>query len=224
MSCCSHNHRFANRLLSGIRRKRLVCLPHPSLAGVPVRVSTDIDGDIDDSGRPPFPVLVPVVLLVVAIGGAVDLALDRPSTWLSLHVLGELTLMTLSLAFSVTLWRAWHRATRQLRRTERSLATSAAERDAWRRSAETALAGFSTAVEQQFGAWNLTPAEREVALLLLKGFGHKQVAARTGRSERTVRQHAVSVYEKSGLGGRAELAAFFLEGVRLSGDEHERNP
>ena len=193
-------------------------MPHPSLAGVRVRVEDDNDRDLDDSGRPPFPVLVPVVLLVVAIGGAVDLVLDRPSTWVSLHVLVELTLMTLSLAFSVTLWRAWNRTTRQLRRTERSLAASTADRDTWQKSAESALAGFSSAVERQFMKWNLTPAEREVALLLLKGFGHKQVAAKTGRSERTVRQHAVSVYEKSGLGGRAELAAFFLEGVMLSGD------
>jgi DNA-binding CsgD family transcriptional regulator len=182
------------------------------------RVSADLDGDIDDNGRPPFPVLIPVVLLVVAIGGAVDLALDRPSTWVSLHVLVELTLMTLSLAFSVTLWRAWHRTSRQLRRTERTLAASTAERDAWRKSAESTIADFSTAVERQLEAWNLTPAEREVALMLLKGYGHKQVAARTGRSERTVRQHAVSVYEKSGLGGRAELAAFFLEGMKLSED------
>ena len=29
----------------------------------------------------------------------------------------------------------------------------------------------------------------------------------------TIRQHAVAVYQKSGLGGRAELAAFFLEGI-----------
>jgi hypothetical protein len=42
---------------------------------------------------------------------------------------------------------------------------------------------------------------------------HKQIAARTGRSERTVRQHAVSVYERSGIGGRAELAAFYLQGL-----------
>ena len=91
-----------------------------------------------------------------------------------------------------------------------------------RKRAESALAGFSTAVERHFQAWNLTPTEREVALLLLKGYGHKQVAARTGRSERTVRQHAVSVYEKSGLGGRAELAAFFLEGVSLSGETNQQ--
>jgi len=49
---------------------------------------------------------------------------------------------------------------------------------------------------------------------LLKGQGHKQIAAATGRSERTVRQHAVAVYQKSGLGGRAELAAFFLDSLR----------
>ena len=66
-------------------------------------------------------------------------------------------------------------------------------------------------VDEQFGAWQLTPTEREVAMLLLKGHGHKQIAAATGRSERTVRQHAVAVYQKSGLQGRAELAAFFLE-------------
>ena len=61
----------------------------------------------------------------------------------------------------------------------------------------------------------LTAAEREVALQLLKGQSHKEIAYATGRSERTVRQHAVAVYQKSGLRGRAELAAFFLEDLIL---------
>ena len=47
-----------------------------------------------------------------------------------------------------------------------------------------------------------------MALLLLKGQSHKQIAYNSGRSESTVRQHAAAVYEKSGLGGCAELAAF----------------
>lgn len=93
----------------------------------------------------------------------------------------------------------------------------AAERDAWRRSAESVLAGLGQAIDRQFTAWGLTPTEREVALLLLKGYGHKQVAAQTGRGERTVRQHAVAVYQKSGLAGRAELAAFFLQDLMLPG-------
>lgn len=169
--------------------------------------------DLNEESATPINVVVPGILLLVAIGGAIDLAFDRPERWLSVHVIVEVVLMITSLTFSVILWRGWRRAQSRLARTEASLARSVAERDTWRKSAESALASFSSAVEQQLTAWGLTPAEREVALLLLKGHGHKQIAARTGRSERTVRQHAVSVYEKSGLGGRAELAAFFLEGL-----------
>ena len=55
-------------------------------------------------------------------------------------------------------------------------------------------------------------------MLLLKGLGHKEAAALLERSERTVRQHAVSVYRKSGLSGRAELSAFFLEDLLLPVD------
>ena len=66
-----------------------------------------------------------------------------------------------------------------------------------------------------FGANELTPAEREVAILLLKGHSHKRIARLTERSDQTVRQHATAVYRKSGLSGRAELAAFFLEDLML---------
>ena len=172
-----------------------------------------LDESLNDDAGASFNAIVPGILLLVAIGGAIDLALDQPQRWFSAHVIVEVALMITSLAFSIILWRGWRRAQSRLSRTEASLARSVAERDTWRKSAESALASFSSAVEQQLSAWGLTPAEREVALLLLKGHGHKQIAARTGRSERTVRQHAVSVYEKSGLGGRAELAAFFLEGL-----------
>ncbi|MBK8057467.1 MAG: helix-turn-helix transcriptional regulator [Gemmatimonadetes bacterium] len=109
-------------------------------------------------------------------------------------------------------------ARRTLEATQRSLEARQVERDAWRRSAEDALAGLGVAIDRQFAAWGLTPTEGEVALLLLKGYGHKQIAGDTGRSERTVRQHAVAVYQKAGLGGRAELAAFFLQDLMLPGE------
>lgn len=177
-------------------------------------MSNVTDEDLDEVDVWFSPALVPGILLLVAIGFAVDLVLDRPSSWLSLHVMVEVTLMLVSLTFSIILWSALRKTTRQLQVVEGRLAASAAERDAWKQSAQAALAGFSSALDAQFTRWTLTPAEREVAMLLLQGLGHKQIAARTGRSERTVRQHAVSVYQKSGLGGRAELAAFFLEGIR----------
>ncbi|MBW7935271.1 MAG: helix-turn-helix transcriptional regulator [Gemmatimonadaceae bacterium] len=128
-------------------------------------------------------------------------------------------MMTLSLSFAIWLYRGWRRASRALAQTRHAFAarhaTLKAERDQWRASAQSTLAGLGAAIDGQFDAWKLTAAEREVALLLLKGYGHKQIAGATQRSERTVRQHAVAVYQKSGLAGRAELAAFFLEDLLL---------
>jgi len=98
------------------------------------------------------------------------------------------------------------------------LAQRQAERDHWRSSAEHAISGFAQAIDQQFTGWQLTRAEREVGLLLLKGAGHKQVAAQLNRSERTVRQQAVEVYRKAGLRSRAELAAFFLQDLMIPVD------
>lgn len=168
-----------------------------------------------EPGQRPAPPIVAAILLLVAVGGVLDLWFDQPAGWLSVHVIAEVVLLATSLGFSIVLWRGWLRASRRLAQAERTLAARQAERDAWRQGAEAVLAGFGAAVDRQFVAWGLTPVEREIAIALLKGHGHKQIAARTGRSERTVRQHAVSVYQKSGLGGRAELAAFFLEGLMV---------
>ena len=158
-----------------------------------------------------------IVLVAIAVAGAVDLWLDQPTSWRSFHVLFEIGYVLGALATATWLARQWRGAEATGRDLRRSLAERQAERDAWRRSAEQALAGFGAAVSAQFGAWGFTPSEREVALLVLQGHGHKEIAARTGRSERTVRQHAAAAYEKAGVGGRAELAAFFLEGVALPG-------
>jgi DNA-binding CsgD family transcriptional regulator len=160
-------------------------------------------------------VALALLLAGIVAGGAVDLVLDAPADWLSAHVVYEVILIIGALAASVWLWRGWHRAAESAATLRRSLAERQSERDAWRARAHQALDGLGHAVEDQFVAWGLTPTERQVALLLLQGHGHKRIAASTGRSERTVRQHAVSIYRKAGLGGRAELAAFFLADLRL---------
>ena len=81
----------------------------------------------------------------------------------------------------------------------------------------------AVAIAEQFSQWQLTPAEREVAMLLLKGHSHKYIARLTHRSERTVRQHAISAYHKAGVGGRVELAGFFLGGLMLpEGEDSEQ--
>ncbi len=81
----------------------------------------------------------------------------------------------------------------------------------WRTEARTVLNGLGEAIEAQFSRWNLTEAEREVALLLLKGLSLKEIAAVRATTERTIRAHARALYSKAGLTGRAALSAFFLE-------------
>jgi DNA-binding CsgD family transcriptional regulator len=81
----------------------------------------------------------------------------------------------------------------------------------WRTEARSLLNGLGEAIEAQFTRWNLTEAEREVALLLLKGLSLKEAAAVRATSERTIRAQARSLYTKAGLSGRAALSAFFLE-------------
>lgn len=159
--------------------------------------------------------LATIPLGAIAAGGAIDLVLDRPTTPWSFHVLFEFALLALSLGAVAYLWFGWRDAGRTLERTRRELDARGTERDGWRSRAEKLLVGLGEEIDRQLREWGLTPVERETALLLLKGYGHKEIAALQAKSERTVRQHAVAVYRKSGLSGRAELSAFFLEDLLL---------
>jgi DNA-binding CsgD family transcriptional regulator len=156
-----------------------------------------------------------LVLLGLALASGIDLVLDSPRRWLSFHAIYELVVTAGGLVTATALWMAWARAERSVATMRRSLEERSTERDAWQSRAHQALEGLSRAIDEQLQTWKLTPTEREIAIQLLKGRSHKQIAAETGRSERTVRQHAVVIYQKSGLGGRAELGAFFLEGLML---------
>ena len=57
---------------------------------------------------------------------------------------------------------------------------------------------------------DLTLAPRQLGAYL-KGLSLKEIAAARGTSEKTARVQSGAVYAKSGLAGRSELSAFFLE-------------
>jgi DNA-binding CsgD family transcriptional regulator len=172
-------------------------------------------GDPADDGGLRQRWILTAILSAVALGGGIDLWLDRPQAPGWFHVVFEGTLLAGSLAAMAWLWTEWMGTRRSLAGARADSEAHRSERDAWRARAEKMLRGLGDEIDVQLRSWNLTPAERETALFLLKGYGHKEIAALTGRSERTVRQHAVAVYRKSGLAGRAELSAFFLEDLLL---------
>jgi DNA-binding NarL/FixJ family response regulator len=99
------------------------------------------------------------------------------------------------------------------------LARARAEGDRWRAAARVHLDGLSRAIRDQFGLWRLTEGEGDIAVLMLKGLSHKEIARLRNTNEATVRQQAASIYRKSGLSSRAELSAFFLEDLLAPGDE-----
>ena len=171
----------------------------------------------EDGGR--LGVILGVALVSIIVGGTIDLVLDQPQRWLSFHVVFEMTMIAGAMVMATTLWLGWWRTARSVGELRRSLEERRDERDRWKASAEQALEGLGQAIDRQFRDWGLTPAEREVALYLLKGYSHKAVAKHTGRSAQTVRQHAASAYRKANLSGRAELSAFFLEDVMLPFEE-----
>jgi DNA-binding CsgD family transcriptional regulator len=171
------------------------------------------DGSTSAIGlRPRF---LAFILVAFAAAGAVDLITDEPGD--GLHRAVEGAVVVAALAGAALLWRGWDRSRNAASELRVTLEQRSRERDAWESSARRALSGLAAFVQTEFDRWELTPAEREVALELLKGKSHKQIARATGRSERTARQHATSVYGKAGLDGRASLAGFFLDELILPG-------
>ncbi len=175
-----------------------------------------------DTGNARAPLWLAALLLLIAALAVADLALDGPRRGTDPHLWVELVFLALCLGSAAWLARAWVRAEGSLARVQAALRQREGERDAWRRRAETALAGLGAAIDEQLGRWQLTPAEKDTALLLLKGLSHKEIAQVSGRSERTVRQHAIAVYRKSGLAGRAELSAYFLDDLMLPAEREAR--
>ncbi|MZH41644.1 MAG: helix-turn-helix transcriptional regulator [Nitrospinae bacterium] len=85
------------------------------------------------------------------------------------------------------------------------------EKEKWKGETNQLLAGLSVKIENQFTYWKLTPAETEVGFLLLKGFSLKEIGDIRSTKLKTVQQQSQSIYQKTGLASRSELAAFFLE-------------
>ena len=93
-------------------------------------------------------------------------------------------------------------------------------------SAESALklasSAFMEVVNTRFDEWDLTPAERDVALFALKGFNLAEIAAFRETSEGTIKAQTGSVYRKAGVTGRPQLLSLFVDDL-ITMPESDRN-
>ena len=163
------------------------------------------------------------VLIVVSALVGVDIISDTRGGVLDWHIFVE-AVIGLAAVFGVFyLLRGSFELKHRLHREIRDFSEFKKDADVWRAKSKKYLDGLSVAIDEQLSKWQLTPAEKEVAFLLLKGFSLKEIAEVRETAEKTARLQSIAVYSKAGLAGRSELSAFFLEDLLAPQKPEEEN-
>jgi DNA-binding CsgD family transcriptional regulator len=74
-----------------------------------------------------------------------------------------------------------------------------------------ASGAFTEVLEEHFDRWSLTPSERDVALLAIKGLSIAEIAQVRETKEGTIKAQCNAVYRKAGVSGRPQLLSVFIE-------------
>jgi len=155
--------------------------------------------------------VITIILIIIMLLNGLDVIVDIKLGVPLWHILQEASLVLLS-ALGVTLLIL------HMRKKNNSLHHLATDLDDANRQIallNSKIKGerkrYSLVIKEEFENWCLTLGEQQVALLLLKGLSLKEIASVRSTKEMTVRQQASSIYSKSGLVGRHEFSAWFLE-------------
>lgn len=149
-------------------------------------------------------VLIPLGVLQLASGlfllwdilGAVFGLASSPIAWVyyELAQIGAVIGLILGMVVSATLMV---RSLRRQRAAEESL--------------RLASGAFMDVLEERFADWELTPAERDVALFSIKGLSTADIAGLRSTSEGTVKAQTNAIYRKAGVSGRPQLLSLFID-------------
>ncbi|SHG92258.1 helix-turn-helix transcriptional regulator [Marivita hallyeonensis] len=74
-----------------------------------------------------------------------------------------------------------------------------------------ASGAFMDVLHERFDDWELTPAERDVALFSIKGLSTAEIAGLRNTSEGTVKAQTNAIYRKAGVNGRPQLLSLFID-------------
>lgn len=129
------------------------------------------------------------------------------------HIIHEVILCAVAMIILTSMIISSFRTNRLLKKLQLELVETKQSNQLWKKKSHDAAVNFSRMIEQQFEEWNLSPSEKEISFLLIKGLSMKEIAHLRETQEKTVRIQATTIYKKSGLSGRQELAAFFLEDI-----------
>ncbi len=78
-------------------------------------------------------------------------------------------------------------------------------------------------IDTFFEDWKLTASEKDVGLLIFKGFDNEAIAAIRGTAAGTIRAQSTRIYAKAGVDGRAQLFSLLLEELLADDDRPVQN-
>ena len=157
-----------------------------------------------------FPLILFVLIAFLIVW---DIAEDLAAGTTTFHVVMELIMMLASVAGVFYFWNQLRIAQRIETELKQNLKNAHAETTRWQEQEQDLLYNLRKAINKQFTLWDLLPREKEIAFYLLKGLSLKEIAVCMGGTYLSIKQQAHVLYRKAGLGGRAELSAFFLGGL-----------
>lgn len=74
-----------------------------------------------------------------------------------------------------------------------------------------ASGAFLELLDEHFERWGLTPSERDVAMLAIKGLSIAEIAEVRSTKEGTVKAQCNAIYAKAGVSGRPQLLSLFID-------------
>ncbi len=80
-----------------------------------------------------------------------------------------------------------------------------------------ASGAFFELLNQNFADWALTPSERDVALLAIKGLSLAEIAEIRNTKQGTIKAQCNAIYQKAGVSGRPQLLSLFIEELMADG-------
>lgn len=159
-----------------------------------------------------------VILLGTSLFALIDVILDIKEGVELEHMVHEVALWAFSMAgafyqFKIINWQKAEIKGYKIRIDELDTSNLAlkAEQENFKKKISHLSSEFLLNIDEQFKKWGFSRAEKEIALLIIKGLAMKEIADIRGSTENTVRQQASQIYKKSSLNGRMELSAFFLD-------------
>lgn len=123
--------------------------------------------------------------------------------WLAHELIAIATLVGF-LVGALLLWRSHHLLMKRNQKVEQSL--------------EAAQGEFFAMLRQQFDQWELSEAERNVALLTVKGLSVAEIAELRNTSQGTVKSQNSGIYRKAGVKTRTQLLGVLIDELLVEGN------